>query len=126
MKAMTQEDKDKLGAAIDFIHRTGARSVQIRYSDDEQPVVWFVVAIYDGKNPSHLEGFEADASGDPVRAALRLCERLGDGGKCAHCNRPTGFEPKLLVRMPMDDRICWYQYDPELKTFRRGCEGDTQ
>jgi hypothetical protein len=21
--------------------------------------------------------------------------------------------------------VCWYRFDPELKTFRRGCEGDT-
>lgn len=121
---MNKEDQDKLAATIDFLRRTGARQVQIRYSDDEQPVVWFVVAIYDGRNPAEIKGFEVDASGTPLAAALRLCERVGDGGECAHCHRPTGFEPQLLVRMPMDDKICWYQYDPELKTFRRGCEGD--
>jgi len=122
---MDEKDQEKLAATIDFLRRTGAKQVQIRYSDDEQPVVWFVVVKYDGFNPGGTVGFETDAAATPLAAALRLCERVGDGGKCAHCNRPTGFEPNLLIRMPMDDKICWYQFDPELKTFRRGCEGDT-
>jgi hypothetical protein len=47
---------------------------------------------------------------------------LVDGAMCAHCGKPTGLEPTLLVDMPFPEHICWYQYDPELKTFRRGCE----
>lgn len=117
----TGEIDKKLGAALDFIRRTGAHQVQVRYSDDTYPVVWFVVALYDGQNPKKIEGFEADASADPLRAALRLCERLADGGQCTHCSRPVGFEPDLLLRMPMDDKICWYQYDPGSNKFVRGC-----
>jgi hypothetical protein len=114
------EPKDELGsdvfkAAIDFIRRTGATQIQIRYSDDEQPVIWFVVAMFGDR-------FQVAASSTPQEAILHLCEDLTDGGICAHCHRRAGFEPKLLVRMPFDDVICWYQYDPELKTFRRGCE----
>jgi hypothetical protein len=109
-------DEPKLLAAIDFIRRTGARSVQVRYSDDEEPVVWFVVASFDG------DRHEVDASLHPTRAALRLCERLADGGQCRHCGRPTGLEPDSLDTMPLDELVCWYQYDPELATFRRGCE----
>jgi len=110
------EDEDKLKAAIEFIRRTGARQVQVRYSDDERPTVWFVVAKYPKNH------YEMDAALTPLRAALRLCERLCDGGMCAYCHRPAGFEPDHLWRMPWDKVICWYQYDPELKTFRRGCE----
>lgn len=113
---MNTQEKEKLQAAIDFIRRTGARQIQVRYSDDEQPVIWFVVAVYsDGRT-------EVDAASDPLQAGLRLAERLADGGKCTHCNRPVGLEPNLLVSMPFDQLICWYQYDPEMKTFRRGCE----
>jgi hypothetical protein len=115
-------DKDKLKAGITYLRRTGARQVQIRYSDDEQPVVWFVVAIYDGANPAGIEGIETDSALMPVEALMRLCERLTDGGECRHCGRRTAFEAKSLARMPFDQMICWYQYDPELKTFRRGCE----
>src|SRR4249919_3579710 len=103
-------DQDKLHAAIEFIRRTGARQIQIRYSDDEEPTVWFVVALYPKKGPAGLNAIEADASPiSPLRAALRLCERLADGGLCAHCRRPCGLEPDRLDRMPFDSVICWYQ-----------------
>ena len=119
---MNDRDGDKLRAAIDFIQRTGATQVQVRYSDDEKPDLWMVVALYNKKNPLGIEGFEVDASSTPLRAALRLCERLADGGLCTHCNRRIGLEPDSISTMPMNKLICWYQYDPELKTFRRGCE----
>jgi len=110
--------KEKLLGAIAMIRRTGASSVSIRYSDDEQPVVWLVVASY----PE--DRHEVDAALDPIRAILRLLERLVDGGQCQHCGRPTGLEPDSLETMPLDKFVCWYQWDPEVKTFRRGCEGD--
>ena len=119
---ISQSEKDKLTAALKFIRRMGSSSVQIRYSDDEKPIVWFVIALFDGKNPAAIHGHEVHAAFSPVDAALGLCEKLADGGMCTHCRRPVGFEPELLVRMPADKLICWYQYDPELKTFRRGCE----
>jgi hypothetical protein len=111
-------DDDRFKAALDLMRRAGAEQVQIRYSDDELPVIWFVVACFANNKA------EVDASLDPVRAALRLCERLVDGGICTHCNRPAGLEPDQIETMPLNDLICWYLYDPELKTFRRGCEGD--
>ena len=119
---MSTREKEKLQAALKFIQRTGARQVQIRYSDDESPTVWFVVALYDGNNPAGVDGIETDSGLTPIHAALRLCERLCDGGQCVHCGRPTGFEPNALWKMPFDQVICWYQYDPELKVYRRGCE----
>lgn len=116
-------DKDKLLAAIDFIRRCGASQVQVRYSDDEEPDIWFVVAKFDKKKtPMAMNGIEVDASTNPTRAALRLCERLCDGSLCSHCHKPAALEPDSLNRMPFDQTICWYQYDPELKKFRRGCE----
>ena len=127
---LPQEQKDKLIAAFEFVRRTGARNVQLRWSDDEQPVVWMMVASYqigedgrpvpDGGTVRH----EVDASLHPVRAALRLCERLADGGQCTHCGRPCGLDPDTLDTMPLNHLVCWYQFDPEMKKFRRGCEGD--
>lgn len=108
----------KLTAGVDFIRRTGSKTFQLRYSDDEQPVVWIAVAGYPD------ERHEVDASLDPIRAVLRLCERLADGGQCVHCGRPTGLDPDTIETMPLNDLICWYQFDPELRTFRRGCEGN--
>lgn len=119
MSQLPPVDEPRLHASIDLIRRTGANAIDIRYQDDQEPVVWMVVALY----PSGKA--EVDAAFDPVRAALRLCERLADGGQCTHCKRPTGLEPDSIETMPMNELICWYQYDPELKKFRRGCEGDT-
>jgi hypothetical protein len=118
-----RERQERLSAAIEMIRRTGATQVQIRYHDDEQPTVWIVVArfqvVEDGL-PAHR--YEMDAALDPFRAAARLCERLVDGAVCVHCRRPAGLDPDSLDTLPFDDLICWYQYDPENKTFRRGCE----
>lgn len=115
--AFTDDEKARLKAGLEFIGRTGAKSVGLRYHDEEEPVVWIAVAGYAN------DRFETDAALHPIRAVLRLCERLCDGGQCAHCGRPTGLDPDSLDTMPMGDVVCWYQYDPELKKFRRGCEG---
>lgn len=121
-------DEPKLAAAVKFLRRTGMREFQLRYSDDEAPVVWMAIAKYsvDENTIPVAEGgrlvYEVDASLDPLRATLRLCERMADGGLCTHCHRPTGFEPDSLNSMPLSEHVCWWQWDPELRVFRRGCE----
>lgn len=122
-------DDPRFTAAIDLIRRTGGREIQIRWSDDEEPMVWMVTVrhqvgsdglpVADG-GATHWEGA---AAMHPTTAMFRLCDTLVDGGHCKHCLRPTGFTEELGP-MPLDAQVCWYQYDPELKTFRRGCEGD--
>src|SRR3954471_20750719 len=89
---LPQEQRDKLVAAFNFVGGTGAKSVQLRWSDDEQPVVWMAVAEY-GPPRYDETNHEVDASIHPVRAMLRLCERLADGGMCNHCKRPSGLDP---------------------------------
>lgn len=121
---MSGDVDPRLTAGVGMLGRVGAVNVQIRFSDDEQPVVWMAVATFerDGR-----EVHEATGALDPTLAVLRLCGQLIDGGECQHCHRPTGFEVDHAT--PTDtvlDRImdiCWYQWDPELETFRRGCEG---
>lgn len=120
MTAAGPEIDPRFIAALDLVGRTGAKWTQIRYSDDEEPVVWFIVAGYekDGR-----KGHQVGASFDPVTAALALLDQLIDGARCTHCNKPSGVvaDPGDI---PFGSVICWYQYDPELQTFRRGCEGD--
>lgn len=108
----------RLLAGVDMLRRTGAADFQLRYSDDVQPVVWMAIATWqrDGRLVQ-----EVGAALDPLCAVLRLCEEVIDGGHCQHCQRATGFEPDSIEDMPGDDTLCWYQWDPELKTFRRGC-----
>lgn len=101
-----------------MIGRTGASNFQMRYQDDEEPTVWIAIAQYDDGR------FECAAAPDIVTATFRLCDTLIDGGVCTHCQRPTGFSPDLDP-LPLAAHVCWYQWDPELGTFRRGCEGDT-
>lgn len=110
-------DDARFLATIDLIRRTGATEFQIRYHDDEQPVVWMAVA-------GTKDGWEVDAALNPLKAVWRLVERLVDGGMCRHCSRPAGVSDNWESGMPLSDVICWYIYDPELKTFRRSCEGD--
>lgn len=116
------EVENRLMACVDLVHRTGASGFQLRYSDDEQPVVWMAIAGY--ANGRRVEPqYEVGAALAPDRAAFRLVESLVDGGQCQHCKRPTGVDDSW-GKMPFDEHVCWYQYDPEIRKFRRGCEGD--
>ena len=108
-------------AAIDMLGRTGARGIQIRWSDDEEPTVWLAVATYGQGND---ERHETAAALEPVTALLRLCELLIDGAECQHCHRLTSFVPDMDTSL-LDEISCVYAWDPELETFRRGCEGST-
>lgn len=108
----------RFAAAVELVGRTGADQFQMRYSDEESPTVWVALALYGDQ-------WECAAAMHPLRALFRLCETLMDGGTCIHCNRPAGFSPDLDPSpMPLSKEVCWYQWDPELKTYRRGCEGD--
>jgi hypothetical protein len=116
-------------AAVKLLERTGIRSFQIRYSDDEQPTVWLAVgewSIRDNRPVANggRQTFEAAAALSPAGAVLRLCDQTLDGGTCTHCQRPTGVTDEWRGDMPLDELVCWYRYDPETQTFRRGCEGD--
>lgn len=116
-------------AGVDLLRRTGIREFQIRYSDDVLPVVWIAVARWQfEKGVPVADGgrtrWDAGSALTPVKAMLRLLDHALDGGLCKHCSRPSGVTTDI-DEMPMEQFICWYQFDPELKTFRRGCEGAT-
>jgi hypothetical protein len=114
------DDEEKLTAVVDLLGRTGARSFELRYSDAPEPVVWIAVAEYLINDKVVVE---CAAGNQPHIAAIRLVELLIDGGQCTHCHRLTGVTEDF-DSMPLNESVCWYQWDPEMKTFRRGCEGD--
>jgi hypothetical protein len=115
-------DQDRFDAGVSLLQRTGARQFQIRYSDDEEPVVWIAVGGWPKPESDSLTHVAAAALA-PSLAVLALCEKVIDGGACVHCGRATVFLPTIEDVIP-GDTLCRYQYDPELKTFRRDCEGD--
>lgn len=131
-RAEAKQTDPKMIAACDMLRRTGAAEVQIRYSDDEAPTVWFAVARYrtrsDGRPRSDgpITRWETASGHHPTEALLRLCERVVDGGACQHCMRPAMFHADLDANLtPLDPLFCSYEWDPELATFRRSCEGDS-
>jgi hypothetical protein len=108
----------KFAALIDLLGRTGAEEFQVRYCEEEMPIVWIACARWG-------DIWQAAGALHPYQAMLRLAESIMDGGKCQHCKRPTAVDdkpPDPLLRLT-DQAICWYRFDPELGTFRRACEG---
>lgn len=114
-------------AALDMIGRTGARTCQIRFQDDEEPTVWIALGEYgvdENDIPIPKGGktvYKLGAGLHPLVAVLNLLDETIDGGMCTHCHKPSGVTSEI-VTMPLDGLICWYQFDPELNVFRRGCE----
>lgn len=125
---MKRDDLDlRLVAGVEMIGRTGSTGFEMRWSggpDDDtcgDLVVWTAVATFS------KDRAEAAASLDPVEAVMRLCEQLVDGGQCTHCRRPTSFLPDLDYDPSLLEALtCVTAWDPELKTFRRGCEGEAR
>ena len=117
-------------AAIELIRRNGAREIQLRYDDEQNPIVWVAVAgfaIINGK-PSlgrgKINAHQAGGGLNPLLAIFALCRACLDRrGLCVHCGKNTMFD-ETFEPQPLEDFYCWYQWDPELKTFRRGCEGE--
>jgi hypothetical protein len=126
-------DSPRFVAGVAMLGRTGARDFRVGYSDpdDGEPTVWYAVATWDSvtAGPTVHRSGAAEAAGamDPVTAVMRLCEQVIDGGTCAHCHQLTIFDANPSDS-PFDSLLemmgCVYAWDPELATFRRGCESD--
>lgn len=107
---------------VQWFPRLGATELQVRYSDDQAPVVWMAV-VKVGRAKDRAV-YEAAAALDPSDAIKRLASQIIDGGQCVHCGKPTGFEPDWTTPDFGTDRlVCWVTYDPELKRIRLGCGG---
>lgn len=107
-------------AGLDLLRAsTGISQAQVRFHDDESPVIWMAVALWAGGR------WEVAAGRHPTEAVLRLCEEVIDGGVCVRCSKPTMFLPDMDDNsLPLDVISCVYSWDPELSTFRRSCDGD--
>lgn len=117
--------RDRYVALVDLCRRAGARTYRIEHTEEANgPVVW--VAIAETRWPTRPIEFAAGLS--PVDATYGLAANLVDGGTCVHCTRLSGLEAldADVDTEPFDGPvpICWYRFDPELRTYRRECEGD--
>lgn len=116
-------------AAVDLVRRTGARKIQIRYDKEQDPIVWVAVAefsIIDGQlsNTGEINAHQAGGGLDPLSAIFALCRACLDRkGTCILCGRNTMFDETFAAH-PLEEFYCWRQWDPEMKVFRRSCEGD--
>lgn len=123
----------RFGAGLKLLERTGMREFRLGWSgpEDGPPTVFYAMGTWhmspQGK-PIAKGGRlsqEASAAFDPIEAVMRLCEKVIDGGECAHCGLTTIFVPDTDTTI-LDLMGCVYAWDPELKVFRRGCEGDEE
>lgn len=121
MSAAGREDGSpqdpRFGAVLTFLRRAGAGEIQVRYDEEQEPIFWLVVGKWG-------DTYEADTALTPLRAAVRLAERIADGGTCAYCTRTTALSDDWRSPTILDDVVCWWVYDPETQQFRRGCEGE--
>lgn len=106
-------------AAVDMIGKSGGKSFQVRYDEEQDPIVWVAVAEIRGGH------WECAGGKTPAQAAFRLLEALYDDGRCAHCGKPAGVTLDWRSDMLLADVVCWQVYDPEMQRFRRSCEGET-
>jgi hypothetical protein len=93
----------------------------VRFSEPEledSPSVWIAIANFKRyKAPPQVA-----AALTPLHALEKLLESLIDGGTCKHCGKATAFFADHTEAFDMAGAVCAYTYDPELKTYRRGCE----
>jgi hypothetical protein len=136
MNRLPPDVEDLIVAATGLVGRTGAMSFQIRYCDEDQPVVWMAIAEFEGtptyseKVPEadtsyvrELNKYQVAAGMSPMAAVFNLLEKLIDGGRCNWCKRPTGIAyPGEDESMPLEATVCWYKYNRKAKEFKRGCE----
>jgi hypothetical protein len=114
------ELEPRLLAMVDLLTRTGATRFDLGYDDGdtiEGRCIWLAAATYGDQ-------WEVGAAQHPVMAVQRLVEQLLDGATCTHCHRPTGVVHDIEPTPVLDLLVCVHQWDPELATYRRGCEGD--
>lgn len=123
----------KFLAALDLIRRTGAQSVAVRYSDDNEPVIWMVVAEHfvdrrglptSGKSePVKKVHHTVGAGLNVLRAAMVCAESMIDGGVCAHCAKPTAFDTDGDLPLNAIPWACVIRYDPFTDRFNNDCGG---
>jgi hypothetical protein len=128
---MNEDQDPRFFPALDLLKRTGVRQVQIRYHDDEDPVIWMVAACWYAdehrmpvatKEESEGTMWKVAAGFDPSQALFSLLDGvIGEhsGGVCTYCMRPSAFDPSDPPRPRLVDNFCWLTFNGS--EFERGC-----
>jgi hypothetical protein len=108
-------------ACIDMVGHTGAIATDIRYQDDQLPVVWMAVGQW---NVEGHDVYQVGAAFTVENALCKLLEDVMDGGECTHCHRPVGFDANQPLYADMGDSglVCWYFFNPDTKKIQGGCQ----
>ncbi len=83
---LTTREKDAIAHTVEAIGRTGARSLELGFLDDDPPHRWYATAQYQGAKVS------CDGQEDPVGAVLGLYAVLAAGGECTTCRRTIAVD----------------------------------
>ncbi len=118
------ENEPQFIATIELLRRTGLASFTMRDHELEgEPTVFMFVGTWPDPKGELPPRHEVGAALHPLTALLRLAEQTIDGGQCRHCKRPTVFDPDPFGAGLLDVMGCVYRFDPELRSYRRSCEG---
>lgn len=100
--ALTEEDLNRVVAAVDAVGRSGGRSIEIGYQDEDAPAAlarWYATAAYRGARVS------ADEHSSPADAAEALAWRVLEDGACTRCKRTIGIVGHASGKVP--NRCAW-------------------
>jgi hypothetical protein len=115
MEAMKPDDPRFIGG-VELLRRTGMTEFQLRFDEEQDPVVWNALAKFTG------DRYVVGSALAPDRALFDLCERVIDGGKCVHCGRPSVFTPPGDEPIPgLTRSLCLYQWSDDKQVFDRAC-----
>jgi hypothetical protein len=92
---------DEVVAAADLVGRSGGRSFEVGYLNDDPPHEWYATATYRGARVI------AQGHDDPGSACDALAAKILTGGQCTHCGRTVAITHSRRVA----DRCVWTRTD---------------
>lgn len=123
MGGFTSAGREMVFDSYDLLRRAGATEIQLRYQDDEAPVLWLMYARF---QPAGHPTVEHVAAGlNPVSAIVALLAEAVDGGQCVACKRPTALVELGDEALPVPvSLVCQLRHVPG-QGWVKGCQAAT-
>ena len=100
-------DQDAVVACVDLVARTGAKSFEVGYLDDDVPLEqarWYAQAFLRGAR------IVAQEKEGPDEACDALARRILRGGRCNHCQKTVALSgTQGVMCVWYRDRDAWVQ-----------------